>query len=280
MRRVREHIEIKSLDQIKLMREAGLVVARGLAAMRDAVAPGVSTADLDAIARDVLAVEGATSSFLNYGFPPFPAVICASVNAEIVHGIPSPDTVLHEGDLISLDFGAIVDGWHGDAAITVPVGGVSAAAAALSAACEKSLWDGLVAARVDGRLTDISHAVETSVHGSGNYGIVTGYGGHGIGTQMHMDPHVQNIGRPGRGAPLVPGMALAIEPMITLGTSATRELNDHWTVATADGSLAAHWEHTVAILDDGPWVLTAPDGGQVELAARGVAVSATAAVGS
>ncbi len=273
MLRRREPIELKSLDQIKLMREAGLVVARGLSAMRSAVAPGVSTADLDAIARDVLASEGATSSFLNYGFPPFPAVICASVNAEVVHGIPSPRTVLREGDLISIDFGAIVDGWHGDAAVTVPVGAVSTEAAELSTACEKALWDGLAAARAGGRLTDVSHAVQESVRASGRFGIVTGYGGHGIGSQMHMDPHVHNTGRPGHGPHLVPGMALAIEPMVTLGVSATRELADHWTVATADGSLAAHWEHTVAILDDGPWVLTAPDGGRAELAARGIPLS-------
>jgi methionyl aminopeptidase len=278
MLRRREQIELKSLDEIKLMREAGLVVARGLSAMRAAVAPGVSTADLDSIARDVLASDGATSSFLNYGFPPYPAVICASVNAEVVHGIPSPDTTLREGDLISIDFGAIVDGWHGDAAVTVPVGVVSAEAAALSAACEKALWDGLVAARAGGRLTDISHAVQTSVQASGNFGIVTGYGGHGIGSQMHMDPHVHNTGRPGRGPHLIPGMALAVEPMVTLGTPATRALDDHWTVATADGSLAAHWEHTVAILEDGPWVLTAPDGGRAEFAARGVALSALSAV--
>lgn len=277
MLRRREQIELKSIDEIKLMREAGLVVARGLSAMRAAVAPGVSTADLDAIARDVLASEGATSSFRGYGLPPFPAVICASVNAEVVHGIPSPGTVLRDGDLISIDFGAIVDGWHGDAAITVPVGVVSAEAAALSAACEKALWDGLVAARAGGRLTDISHAVQTSVRASGNYGIVIGYGGHGIGSAMHMDPHVHNTGRPGRGPQLVPGMALAVEPMVTLGTPATRELADQWTVATADGSLAAHWEHTVAILDDGPWVLTAPDGGRAEFAARGIALSALSA---
>ena len=276
MRRLRERIELKSLDQIRLMREAGLVVARALAAMRAAVAPGVSTADLDSIARQILADEGATSSFLHYGFPPYPAVICASVNAEIVHGIPSESTVLREGDLISIDFGAIVDGWHGDAAITVGVGTVPPAVAELSAACERALWDGLVAARAGGRLTDISHAVETSIRAAGDYGIVTGYGGHGIGTQMHMDPHVQNHGRPGHGAHLVPGMALAIEPMITLGSADTRESADGWTVTTADGSFAAHWEHTVAILQDGPWVLTAPDGGRAELAARGVALSSAA----
>ena len=277
MLRRREQIELKSLDEIKLMREAGLVVAHGLSAMRAAVALGVSTADLDAIARDVLAAEGATSSFLNYGFPPFPAVICSSLNDEVVHGIPSRRRVLREGDLISIDFGAIVDGWHGDAAITVPVGVVSAEAAALSAACEKALWDGLAAARAGARLTDISYAVQTSVRASGDFGIVTGYGGHGIGSQMHMDPHVHNTGRPGHGPQLVPGMALAVEPMLTLRTPATRELDDHWTVATADGSLAAHWEHTVAILDDGPWVLTAPDGGRAEFATRGVALSALSA---
>jgi methionyl aminopeptidase len=184
--------------------------------------------------------------------------------------------VLREGDLISIDFGAIVEGWHGDAAITVPVGSVSSAAAALSEACRKSLWDGVVAARVGGRLSDISHAVETSVRESGGYGIVTGYGGHGIGSHMHMDPHVQNYGRPGRGPHLVAGMALAIEPMITLGAPETRELDDNWTIATVDGSLAAHWEHTVAILDDGPWVLTEPDGGRAELAERGVSLSRAA----
>jgi methionyl aminopeptidase len=276
MRHLRDHIELKSLDEIGLMREAGLVVARALAAMRDAVAPGVTTRDLDAIAREILADEGATSSFLNYGSPPYPAVICSSVNANVVHGIPSDEAVLREGDLISIDFGAIVEGWHGDAAITVPVGSVSSAAVALSEACRKSLWDGMVAARAGGRLSDISHAVETSVRESGSYGIVTGYGGHGIGSHMHMDPHVQNYGRPGRGPHLVAGMALAIEPMITLGAPETRELDDNWTIATVDGSLAAHWEHTVAILDDGPWVLTAPDGGRAELAERGVSLSAAA----
>jgi methionyl aminopeptidase len=153
---------------------------------------------------------------------------------------------------------------------------VHPAAADLSAACRKALWDGIAAFRPGGRLTDISYAVESSIRASGSYGIVTGYGGHGIGSQMHMDPHVQNVGRPGRGPHLVAGMALAIEPMITLGSSETRELADNWTIATADGSLAAHWEHTVAILDDGPWVLTAPDGGRAELAERGIPLSAAA----
>jgi methionyl aminopeptidase len=194
----------------------------------------------------------------------------------VVHGIPSRTDVLADGDLISLDFGAIVDGWHGDAAVTVAVGEVAPDARALSEACRTALWDGIAAARLGGRLTDISHAVETSVRRSGSFGIVTGYGGHGIGTEMHMDPHILNHGKPGRGPQLVSGMALAIEPMITLGSPHTRELPDNWTVETADGSLAAHWEHTVALLPDGLWVLTAEDGGRAELGARGVPVTALA----
>jgi methionyl aminopeptidase len=275
MRGLPERIQLKSPDQIALMRAAGLVVARALAEMRAAVAPGVSTADLDAVARDVLRAEGATPSFL--GYHGYPAVICASVNDRVVHGIPSAGEKLAEGDLISIDFGAIVDGWHGDSAISVPVGAVAPEVAALSDTCEASMWDGLAAARVGGRLTDISHAVETSIRRAGKYGIVAGYGGHGIGSEMHMAPHILNYGRPGKGPQLAPGMALAIEPMVTLGSRATRELDDGWTVATIDGSWAAHWEHTVAILDDGPWVLTAEDGGRAELAKRGVPLSSRAA---
>ena len=278
-RRERDDIELKSLDDLQLMREAGLVVARALDAMRNAVAPGVSTLDLDAVARGVLRDAGAASNFLDYdiGAGPYPGVICASVNDRVVHGIPSAQDVLREGDLISIDFGAIVDGWHGDAAITAAVGAVSEPAAALLTACEAALWDGLAAVRAGGRLGDVSNAVETSVRTAGHYGIVRGYGGHGIGSQMHMDPHVLNYGRARSGPRLLPGMALAIEPMITLGSPTTRQLDDGWTVVTADGSLSAHWEHTVAILSDGLWVLTAPDGGRAELAARGVALSDVAA---
>jgi methionyl aminopeptidase len=270
-----ERIQLKNLDEIASMREAGLVVARALEAMRAAVAPGVSTADLDAVARDVLIEAGATSSFL--GYHGYPAVICASVNDRVVHGIPSAAERLAEGDLISLDFGAIVDGWHGDSAISVAVGQVRPEVAALSATCEAAMWDGLAAAQSGNRLSDISHAIESSIRRSGRYGIVAGYGGHGIGSEMHMAPHILNYGRPGKGPRLAPGMALAIEPMVTLGSRATTELDDGWTVVTADGSWAAHWEHTVAILDDGPWVLTAPDGGRSELARRGVELSAQAA---
>lgn len=279
MYRIPERIELKDHDQIATMRQAGLVVARALRAMSDAAAPGVTTADLDAVARDVLRDAGAESSFLGYdlGSGAYPAVICASVNDRVVHGIPSAQEKLADGDIVSVDFGAVVDGWHGDAAVTVPIGDVSAEVQALCAACERSLWDGLAAARSGGRLSDISHAVERSVRGSGRYGIVAGYGGHGIGTRMHMAPHILNYGKAGKGPRLVPGMTLAIEPMLTLGARATRELDDGWTVRTADGSWAAHWEHTVAILDDGPWVLTAEDGGRAELGKRGLAVSVLAA---
>jgi methionyl aminopeptidase len=279
MYRFPDRIEIKSVDQIAIMRRAGLVVARALRELSQAAAPGVSTGELDALAREVLKDEEATSSFLHYdiGNGPYPAVICASINDKIVHGIPSTEEKLADGDIISIDFGAIVEGWHGDAAVTVLVGEVDDSSRELSGACERALWDGLAAVQAGGRLGDISSAIETSIRDSGEYGIVAGYGGHGIGTRMHMDPHVLNYGRPGKGPKLQRGMALAIEPMITLGSRGTRELDDGWTVSTVDGSRAAHWEHTVAILEDGPWVLTAEDGGRAELADRGVEVSASAA---
>jgi methionyl aminopeptidase len=277
VRRRRDDIELKTSDQIRSMRAAGLVVAAGLATMAEAAKPGVSTYELDLIAREVLAEAGAVSSFLGYaGPPPFPGVICSSRNASVVHGIPRRDDVLTDGDVLSLDFGAIVDGWHGDAAVTLTIGQVAPDARALSETCRTALWDGIAAARLGGRLSDISHAVQRSVETAGSYGIVEGYGGHGIGTAMHMDPHILNYGKPGKGPRLVAGMALAIEPMITLGSADTRQLADDWTVETVDGSLAAHWEHTVALLPDGLWVLTAEDGGRAELAARGVPVSTLA----
>jgi len=261
------------------MRQAGLVVARALTAMHDAAAPGVSTADLDAIARDVLREAGATSSFLHYdiGNGPYPAVICASVNDRVVHGIPSAAEKLADGDLVSIDFGAIVEGWQGASAVTVPVGEVDPALLRMIEVAEDAMWSGSTAFGTGTRLTDISHAVETTVRAGGQYGIVTGYGGHGIGTAMHMAPHILNHGRAGKGPRLTPGMTLAIEPMITLGSRGTQELEDGWTVSTVDGSWAAHWEHTVAILQDGPWVLTAEDGGRAALAERGIELSAHAA---
>jgi methionyl aminopeptidase len=266
-------IEIKTSAQLALMREAGLVVAGMLRAVAAAAEPGISTAELDALAERELRVAGAQSSFK--GYHGYPATICTSVNDEIVHGIPSERIKLAAGDMLSIDAGAVVGGWHGDAAITIPVGAVPEQAAALLRACELALWRGLAAAVAGRRLTDISHAVQSSALASGEYGIVREYTGHFIGSAMHMDPAVPNYGRPGRGPVLAEGMALAIEPMLVLGEPSTRLLDDGWTVVTADGSLAAHFEHTVAITADGPWVLTAEDGGASGIAA----VSADAAGG-
>jgi methionyl aminopeptidase len=196
------------------------------------------------------------------------------VNDEIVHGIPSPRVKLAAGDVLSIDAGAIVGGWHGDAAITIGVGEISAQAAALLRACEQALWQGLGSAMAGRRLTDISHAVESSALASGEYGIVREYTGHFIGSAMHMDPAVPNYGRPGRGPVLTEGMAMAIEPMLVLGDEGTRLLDDGWTVVTADGNIAAHFEHTVAITPDGPRVLTAEDGGRSGLAAIAASCSA------
>jgi methionyl aminopeptidase len=253
-------IEVKTREQLTLMRAAGLVVAGTLGTLAAAVRPGVSTAELDAIAEQEIRAAGATPSFK--GYHGYPATICTSVNNEIVHGIPSQDRRLREGDIISIDCGAILDGWHGDAAVTVGVGAISAEHASLLEVCETALWRGLAQARAGGRLGDISYAVQESIYGAGSYGVVEEYTGHGIGTAMHMDPPVPNYGRAGRGPRLVPGMALAIEPMVMLGGPDTVLLDDEWTVVTADGSWAAHFEHTVAITADGPWVLTAEDGGE------------------
>jgi methionyl aminopeptidase len=256
-------VQLKTPAQLRLMREAGLVVAAALDAAVAAARPGVSTAEVDAAAAAVITGAGATASFL--GYHGYPATLCISVNDEIVHGIPAADRVLAAGDLVSIDCGAIVAGWHGDAARTITVGPGPDGAAALIAACEEAMWQGLAAARAGARLTDISHAIETSARAAGPYGIVAEYTGHGIGTEMHMDPPVPNLGRPGRGPLLAEGMALAIEPMLTAGRADTRLLDDGWTVVTEDGSLAAHFEHTVAITADGPWVLTAADGGAARL---------------
>jgi methionyl aminopeptidase len=262
MFRRKSSIEIKTSDELAVMRQAGLVVATALAAITAAARAGVTTRELDAIARDVLADNGATSSFLGYkahGAVPYPGVICASINSEVVHGIPG-DRALRDGDLISVDFGAIVDGWNGDAAVSLLVGEVAQEVAELSRVTEAALWAGLAAARSGAHLTDISHAVETAIVTEGeHFGIVEEYGGHGIGSRMHMEPHILNYGSPGRGPLLRPGMALAIEPMVTLGRPEVGVLADAWTVVTLDGGCAAHWEHTVAVTEDGPWVLTALD---------------------
>ena len=248
-------VQIKTQAQLAKMAEAGRAVASALHAAADAVAPGVTTADLDAIARAQIAAAGAAPSFL--GYHGYPATICACVNDEIVHGIPSSSRVLGEGDVVSIDCGASVGGWHADAALTVGVGIISAEVATLIADCERALWHGLAAARPGARLSDVSHAVERSARAAGEYGIVEDYVGHGIGSEMHMDPPVPNYGRPGRGPVLAEGMALAIEPLLVLGSPNTRLLDDGWTVVAEDGSWSAHFEHTVAITTDGPWVLTA-----------------------
>jgi methionyl aminopeptidase len=248
-------IQIKTPGELEAMRAAGLVVAQTLHRLIEAVKPGITTADLDDIAEDSIRAAGATPSFK--GYLGFPASICASVNEEIVHGIPRPDKALREGDVISLDCGAIVDGWHGDAAVTVPVGEVEPTLARLLDVCETALWRGLAAGRVGACLTDISHTIESYVRSQGRYGIVEEYVGHGIGTEMHMDPPVPNYGRPGLGPMLEPGMCFAVEPMVNLGTRETWLLEDEWTVITRDGQPSAHFEHSFAVTEDGPWVLTA-----------------------
>ncbi|GAA3293823.1 type I methionyl aminopeptidase [Dactylosporangium vinaceum] len=261
-------IELKTPEEIGHMRRAGLVVADALARMRAAVAPGVSTADLDRIAEETIRAAGAVPSFK--GYHGYPASICSSVNDQVVHAIPSPRQVLREGDLISIDCGADLDGWHGDAAITVGVGAVDPDLLRLVRVAEDAMWAGIAAAARGarsgkGRLTDISFAIQSTIRKAGRYGIVEGYGGHGIGSAMHQDPFVQNSGRPGKGPMLRPGMALAIEPMITKGKPKVAELDDGWTVVTVDGSVAAHVEHTMAFCDDGVWVTTAHDGGRAHL---------------
>jgi methionyl aminopeptidase len=261
-------IEYKTPEQIAKMRSAGLLVAATLDRLRAAVAPGVSTADLDAIAEETIRGAGGIPSF--QGYHGFPATICSSVNEQIVHAIPSPQAVLAEGDVISIDCGAILDGWHGDSAITVAVGDARRDVTRMAKVAEDAMWAGIAAAARGarsgrGRLTDVSHAIQSSIRKAGRYGIVEGYGGHGIGSEMHQDPFVLNYGRPGKGPRLVPGLCLAIEPMLTLGRPKSVELDDGWTVVTADGSPAVHVEHTIALCEDGVWVLTAPDGGRERL---------------
>jgi len=277
---VERGIQLKSRGELQAMRASGRVLAAAIAAGRSAVSPGVSTLDIDAAVASVIAEAGATSNFLHYGAhgsdPGFPATICASVNSEVVHGIPRSTTILREGDLLSIDAGCILDGWHSDSAISLHVGEPpSMEEVDLIAACDLAMWAGIAAARAGGRLGDVSFAIESSVNASARndgrrYGHVQGYGGHGIGTAMHMAPFVPNQGKRGKGPRLAPGTALAIEPMITLGRQATRELPDGWTVVTRDGGRAAHNEHSIAISEDGICVLTAEDGGLAGLARFGI----------
>jgi methionyl aminopeptidase len=246
----------RTRDELAKMRRAGRVVAEMHARIREAVRPGVTTADLDRIGRGVIDRRGARSNFLNYGYPPFPAVVCTSPNDMIVHGIPGGYR-LDEGDIISIDCGAIVEGYHGDAAFTAPVGGVSEEAARLMKVTEESLFAG-IEQMVDGnRLSDIGHAVQSVAEAAG-FGVVREYTGHAIGTAMHESPQVPNWGAPGKGPKLRPGNVFAIEPMVNLGSPQTRVLADGWSVVTADGSLSAHFEHSIAVTDDGPEILTLP----------------------
>ena len=247
----------KTPAELALMARAGRAVAELHEVLREAIRPGVSTLELDEIAEREVRGRGAVPSFK--GYRGFPATLCTSVNHEIVHGIPSRDVVLRRGDLIKIDAGAIVEGYHGDSAVTWVVGGREAASPEVLDLVERTragLWAGLCAAVVGNRLTDISAAVEAHALPH-RYGVVREYVGHGIGRALHEDPHVPNYGRPGRGPKLVAGLVLAVEPMFNLGAADTRVLDDDWTVVTADGSLSSHWEHTVAVTPDGPWVLTA-----------------------
>ena len=247
----------KSADEVATMARAGAVVARAHEAVAEALRPGMTTLDLDRVAEQVVRGEGAVPSFK--GYRGFPATLCVSVGHEVVHGIPSADRVLDEGDVVSIDCGAVVDGFHGDSAVTWVVGGPEACDEATRTLLERTreaMWAGLRACDVGNRLGDVSAAIEAVGEGSG-YGVVRGYTGHGIGRALHEDPSVPNHGRAGRGLRLRTGLVLAIEPMFTLGHPETEELEDGWTVVAVDGSTAAHWEHTVAITAEGPWVLTA-----------------------
>ena len=264
-------IEIKDLDQLRSMRKAGLVVADTLKQIKAQAKIGMTTLDLNDLAISNLAKHGATSSFL--GYHGFPAVICASVNEEVVHGIPNKRKLI-SGDLLSIDFGAIIEGWHGDAAISFGLGEVDPADQKLMDVCEESLWRGIAAGKNGGKLTDISAAVEGYINSQGKYGILREYGGHGIGSAMHQEPHILNFGPAGNGPELTVGMALAIEPMITRGNEKTKVLGDDWTVVASDSSKGAHFEHTYAITPDGKvFVLTAEDGGKQKLGQLGVETS-------
>jgi methionyl aminopeptidase len=258
--RTRKVVDPRTPGELDAMAAAGALVAAALHAVRKAAAPGVSTLELDNVAESVIRDAGGTPSFL--GYHGFPASICSSVNDRVVHGIPVATEILAAGDLVSIDCGAILDGWHGDSAITFGIGALIGVDEALSAATRESMEAGIAAMVPGNRLTDVSHAIETATRAAEKrydrrFAIVAGYGGHGIGRRMHMDPFLPNEGQPGRGPHLVAGSVLAIEPMLTLGTSKTVVLEDEWTVVTEDGSRAAHWEHTVAVTDGGPRILTA-----------------------
>jgi methionyl aminopeptidase len=250
----------KSSEQLDRMRRAGRVVGHTLTVVTAAARPGVSLQELDALAERTIRAAGATPSFL--GYHGFPAVLCLSPNDRVVHGIPD-GRVLVDGDILSIDCGAIVDGYHGDAAVTIPIGAIDPGAQHLIETAEHAMWAGIAKARPGNRLSDIGHAIE-QVGGGYGYGVVREYVGHGIGTEMHEEPQVPNYGRPGRGLRLKPGLVLAIEPMLNEGSADTEVLDDYWTVVTRDRRRSAHFEHTVAVTAEGPEVLTLLDGARQE----------------
>lgn len=252
---MREHLELRSADEIARIREASLVVHDVLAEVAAAAVPGVTTGELDRLAARATAARGATPAFL--GYHGYPAVICISVNEEVVHGIPSDRRALVEGDVVGLDFGVSLGGWYGDAARTVPVGRVTPAAAHLLEVGAEALRRGVAAAVPDARVGDVGFAVQRYVEGEG-CSVVRDFVGHGIGRKLHEPPQVPNYGAPGMGLRLRPGMVLAIEPMVNAGGFEVRTLDDGWTAVTVDGSLSAHFEHTVAVTEDGPVVLSEP----------------------
>ncbi|MEN9454017.1 MAG: hypothetical protein RLZZ19_504 [Actinomycetota bacterium] len=264
-------IQIKTLDQLKTMRKAGLLVRSTLEIVRSNIKAGITTSALDAIAEANIKRGGGTSNFK--GYHGYPATICVSVNDEIVHGIPG-DRMIMPGDIVSVDCGAIVDGWHGDAAFSMIVDPVDEPRQKMLNVCEESMWVGIAAGKAGARLSDIGHAIEKYTNEEGKYGILREYGGHGIGTAMHMEPHIFNYGKPGHGPPIEPGMVFAIEPMITMGSEKTKVLSDNWTVVTVDKSHGSHFENSYCIAPDGkPFVLTEVDGGKANLARFGIEVS-------
>jgi methionyl aminopeptidase len=245
----------RNADELAKMRKAGRVVAEIHEATKAAIRPGVSTAEIDRVARQVLETRGATSNFLNYHG--FPAVVCTSPNSMIVHGIPAETVILEEGDIISVDCGAIIEGYHGDAAYTVGVGEVTSEATRLMEVTEASLWAGIDQLRPGNRLHDVGRAVQDVAERAG-FSVVREYVGHAIGTAMHEEPQVPNYW-PGSGGPMLKsGMVFAVEPMVNAGGAGTVQLDDGWSVVTADGRLSAHFEHTIAVTDDGPEVFTVP----------------------
>jgi len=248
-------IMLKSRRELEIMREAGRISARALQLAGEVIAPGISTADIDREVRKFIESQGAVPSFLGYNG--FPAAACISVNNEVIHGIPGKDRIIKEGDLVSVDLGASIDGYHGDNAATFAVGKISPVAQRLMDTTREALYEGLKKAVAGGRIGDIGHAIESYCVSRG-YGIVREYTGHGIGRSLHEDPSVPNYGSPGKGTRLLQGMTLAIEPMINEGTGRIKLLGDGWTVVTADGKLSAHFEHTIAITDGECLILTTP----------------------